>query len=468
MKIYNTLTRKLEDFKPIENKKVRFYHCGPTVYWVQHIGNLRAMVWADLIRRSLLHFGYQVTFVRNYTDVGHLVSDQDTGEDKMEKSVRREGLSPKAIADKYIGIFEKDTKDLNIIDPDFKPRATEYIKQMQDMITVLLQKGYAYITPMAVVFDVSKFANYNNLNRQNLQSNIKHAGKGNVDDPGKKHFADFNLWVFKKGTHENALQTWPSPWGEGFPGWHIECSVMAKVILGDTLDIHMGGIEHIPVHHTNEIAQSEAANGVPFVNYWLHNEHLNVNERKMAKSEGTGFTLDEIRNKNYDPIILRYFFLSSHYRSKQNFTWEALEGAHEAYMRLKDYISAFRRQGDRETLSQEKLHEIDQFRKDFNSSLANDFQVPAALATMWSMLKSNIPSRDKLDLMFEFDEVLGLKLDEIVDVPVSEDVVKLVEERENARHNKDFALADEYRKKIELKGYTIKDTEKGPEIKKII
>ncbi|MBI2641477.1 cysteine--tRNA ligase, partial [Candidatus Roizmanbacteria bacterium] len=327
MLLYNTLTRKHEEFKPIEQGKIRFYHCGPTVYWVQHIGNLRAMTWADLIRRSLTFLGYKVTFVRNYTDVGHLVSDQDEGEDKMEKGARREGLTPSQIADKYIKIFNEDTQKLNIIPPDHAPRATEFIQQMIEMIQVLLKKKHAYITEYAVYFDISTFKNYNELNRQKIDLNIAGAGKGKIEDPGKKHFSDFALWFFKKGAHKNALQTWPSPWGEGFPGWHIECSVMAKSLLGETIDIHMGGVEHIAVHHTNEIAQSESANGIAFVNYWLHNEHLNVESEKMAKSAGTSFTLSDIIKKGYDPLDLRYFYLNAHYRSKQNFTWESLSGA---------------------------------------------------------------------------------------------------------------------------------------------
>src|SRR3990167_600888 len=358
MKVYNTLSRSLEDFKPIVDKKVLFYHCGPTVYWVQHIGNLRAMVWADLIRRSFTYLGYDVKFVRNYTDVGHLTSDQDEGEDKMEKGAKREGLTPKEVADKYIDIFEHDTKALNILEPDFKPRASEYIKPMQEMIQTLLDRGFAYKTDLAVVYDVSKFPSYNKLNGQNLELNKPMAGKGKVEDPEKKHFADFNLWVFKKGPHKNALQTWPSPWGEGFPGWHIECSVMAKSLLGDTIDIHMGGVEHISVHHTNEIAQSETANGVTFVKYWLHNEHLKVEGGKMAKSAGTGLTLSDVIEKGFNPLDLRYFYLMAHYRSKQNFTWKALVSAQITFSKLREFVISLRKQTSRQQLSQEKLSQL--------------------------------------------------------------------------------------------------------------
>jgi cysteinyl-tRNA synthetase len=461
MKLYNTLTRTLEDFKPISDKKVLFYHCGPTVYWVQHIGNLRAMVWADLIRRSLIYLGHDVKFVRNYTDVGHLVSDEDSGEDKMEKGAKREGLTPQQIADKYIAIFEKDTQALNILDPDYKPRASQYVKQMQAMIQTLLDKGYAYKTSLAVVYDVSKFPDYNKLNKQNLELNKPMAGKGKVEDPEKKHFADFNLWVFKKGVHEKALQTWDSPWGEGFPGWHIECSVMAKELLGKTIDIHMGGVEHIPVHHTNEIAQSEAANGVRFVNYWLHNEHLNVDDTKMAKSLDTGFTLQQIIDKGFDPISLRYFFLSAHYRSKQNFTWEALEAADISLKKLRQIVLDLKSNESNGSNKSNESHLT------FSNALANDFQIPQALALTWDMLKSDLNSAEKLALLLDFDKVFGLNLADVIAEKIPEEIIKLTEERLQARKSGDFKKSDELRLQIESKGYQILDNEGSYKIKKI-
>jgi len=251
MKLFNTLTRKLETFQPIKAPRVTFYHCGPTVYWTQHIGNLRGMTMADLIRRTLIYFGYEVNFVRNYTDVGHLVSDADTGEDKMEKASRREQLAPDQIAKKYIDIFENDTRQLNILPPDQTPRASRHVPGMIAMIKTLLEKKHAYITDLAIYFDVSTFSRYNALNKQKPDLNIPGAGKGKVADSQKKHNADFALWFFKRGEHANAVQTWETPWGVGFPGWHIECSVMAEKFLGETIDIHMGGIEHISIHHTN-------------------------------------------------------------------------------------------------------------------------------------------------------------------------------------------------------------------------
>ncbi len=461
MKLYNTFSRKIEEFKPISDKKVLFYHCGPTVYWVQHIGNLRAMTWADFIRRSLIYLKYDVKFVRNYTDVGHLTSDQDSGVDKMEKGAKREGLTPQQIADKYIAIFEKDTKSLNIIEPNYKPRASQYIKEMQKMIQTLLDKKYAYITSLAVVYDVSKFPGYNKLNQQKILLNKQGAGKGMVEDPEKKHFADFNLWVFKKGIHKNALQTWTSPWGEGFPGWHIECSVMAKAILGETIDIHMGGVEHISIHHTNEIAQSEAANDKPFAHYWLHNEHLNVDNTKMAKSQGTGFTLKEIIEKGYEPLTLRYFYLSAHYRSKQNFTWEALVAAQSSLKKLKEIVL---------NLKSNKSHEspkTNEFRQRFLDALSNDFEIPQAVAVMWDMLKSDLSSQQKLELLFDFDKVFGLKLNETAEEKIPQEIVNLAEERKSTREKKDFQKSDDLRKKITSLGYSIEDIETGYKIRKI-
>lgn len=464
MRLYNTLTRQLEDFKPLEDKIVKFYHCGPTVYWIQHIGNLRAMTWADFIRRSLIYLGYEVKFVRNYTDVGHLTSDGDEGEDKMEKGARREGLTPKQIADKYIKIFEDDTSVLNILEPDYKPRASEYIKQMQDMIQILLDKGFAYITSLAVVYDVSKFEGYNKLNHQRLELNLKGAGKGKVEDPEKKHFSDFNLWVFKKDKHKNALQTWPSPWGEGFPGWHIECSVMAKIILGNTIDIHMGGVEHISVHHTNEIAQSEAANKTPFAHYWIHNEHLNVNDEKMAKSKDTGYTLKEIVNRGFDPLVLRYFFLSAHYRSKQNFTWEALKSAQETLNKLRDIVLNLKSQNNL-TLPISLKNNI--FRHRFNDALSNDFQIPQATAVMWEMLKSDIPDNEKYFLLMDFDKVFGLKLSEIVEEKIPKEIKELEDQRLQARKIGDYKKSDELRLQIKSKGYGTIDLKNGYKIKKL-
>jgi cysteinyl-tRNA synthetase len=470
LKIYNTLTRSQEEFVPIVQNKVSFYHCGPTVYWTQHIGNMRGMTMADLIRRSLDYLGYDVMFVRNYTDVGHLTGDNlgdaDTGEDRMEKASKREQLDPQTIAKKYVEIFEKDIKTLNIIEPDHKPVASAYISEMQEMVRVLLEKDYAYLTPKAVYFDVNKFPDYTKLNGQNLEKNITGEGKGDVGDPEKKNPYDFALWFFKTGVHKNALQYWPSIFnstevtnGEGFPGWHIECSAMSKALLGDTIDFHMGGIEHISIHHTNEIAQSEAANGVKFVNYWLHNEHLLIDGGKMSKSSGTAYTIEDIVAKDYDPIVLRYFFLNAHYRSKQNFTWEALEGSNQAYQRLKNQVSHI-------VNSQTGLGEVNNEYKDrFIRAIENDFNIPEALALLWELIKSDMNNDEKLATINDFDKVLGLKLTEVVKLHLTDEIQDLLEKRELARKLKNWTEADQIREQLESQyAVVVKDTPEGQRV----
>ncbi len=470
MQLYNTLSRKKEEFKPIKEGEVLFYQCGPTVYWTQHIGNLRASTLADFIYKSFLYNDYIVKFARNYTDVGHLVSDGDTGEDKMEKGVKREGLSPAEIANKYIKIFEDDNKDLNNTEPNFKPRATEYVKEMQDMVQVLVDKGFAYITPLAIYFDISKTKNYTKLSGQKLEENRSGAGTGEIEDPEKRNPADFAIWFFRAGTHENAIQYWPSPFtsplvenGNGFPGWHIECSAMSKALLGDTLDVHMGGIEHIPVHHTNEIAQSDSANGVALSNYWLHNEHLMVNSGKMSKSEGTAFSLAEIKEKGFNPLALRYFFLQAHYRSKQNFTWEALQAAQTGLDRLINNISSLGT----------VVGKIDEeFKNKFLNVISDDFNTPQALAIVQELLKSDISKEDKLATFYDFNKVLGLtrsyvlktetgkfelKGGEVKITLIPAEIQILLAERKLARENKDWKKADELRDQITALGFEVKD-----------
>ncbi|MEK7652858.1 MAG: cysteine--tRNA ligase [Patescibacteria group bacterium] len=478
LNVYNTLSRKKEEFKPLKGKTVSFYQCGPTVYWTQHIGNLRAMVLADLIVRSLDYLGYKVKFVRNYTDVGHLTSDRDEGEDKLEKAARQEKLSPKEIADKYIKIFESDTRDLNIIEPWRKPRATAYIKEMAKLVQALIDGGYAYATDLAIYFEVKKFKNYNKLSGQNLEKNITDAGKGEVSDPNKKSPLDFALWFFKAGVHQNALQTWKvkfkninQPVLEGFPGWHLECSAMSRKLLGDTLDIHMGGVEHIPVHHTNEIAQSEAASGKKFVDYWLHNEHLTVDGGKMAKSEGTSYSLADIKKKGYDPMVLRYFFLQAHYRSKQNFTWSALEGAKTALDSIKDkivethcYASKMSTETHVNASLQRRINE--EYRKKFLSAISDDFNIPQALAVVFEVIKADLPSGDKSATILDFDKVLGLGLDKIKPIKIPKEVEKLARERQKARVDKDFKKSDRLRDEIDKLGYVVEDEKDGYKLKK--
>jgi len=484
--LYNTLSRKKEEFKPIKKSRVLFYQCGPTVYWVQHLGNLRAAVLGDIIRRIFEYDGYKVKYVKNYTDVGHMASDEDEGEDKMDKGAKRENLSPEEIAQKYIKVYEDDARDLNIKNPTFAPLATEHIKEAQEMIAALLDKDFAYATPLAIYFDIFKFPNYTALSGQNLEKNIAGVGKGEITDPAKKNPHDFALWFFRAGTHADALQYWPSPFisplvknGDGFPGWHIECSAMAKKYLGETLDIHMGGIEHIPVHHTNEIAQSEAANGVKYVNYWLHNEHLLVNNEKMSKSTGTGFTLAEVKAKSFMPLSLRYLFLSANYRSKQNFTWESLEAAQNG---LNGIYNKLKELGDKKGAASSE------YKNKFSEFLNDDFNTPGALSVLQEVLKSDLSPKNKLATVLDFDKVLGLNFNEerhtlainvfdeikisgqvftiVYKGDVPEEIKKLAEKRQEARAEKNWPESDRLRKEIEKLGYQIKDTDNGAEIYK--
>lgn len=483
LRIFNTLSRSLEEFKPIIDGKVTFYHCGPTVYWTQHIGNLRGMTMADLIRRSLTYKGYEVIFARNYTDVGHLTSDEDEGEDKMEKGAKREGLSPDEIAEKYIKIFENDTRQLNIIDPDFRPRATEYVKQMIEITNKLLKDGYAYLTPRAVYFDVSKFPDYNKLNRQKIDKNRQGAGFGSVEDSDKKNPQDFALWFFRTGVHKNALQYWKSPFpspevedGYGFPGWHIECSAMATELLGKTIDLHMGGIEHIAVHHTNEIAQSECFTGKKFVNYWLHNEHLLIDNEKMSKSVGNVYNLADIVSKGYSPMDLRYLFLQSHYRSKQNFTFEALNAAKTSRLKIVNTLFKIKETNkiDISQITSSSTVSQNKYRLEFEKKLGEDFNIPAALSQVWEVLGDQmLTEKEKFELILDFDNVLGLNLaaslrqqnTEQIDTTIPNEVKDLLEARAKARDRKEWVESDRIRDLL-LAEFKIKveDTATGQKI----
>ena len=399
----------------------------------------------------------------NYTDVGHLVSDEDEGEDKIEKGAKKEGLSSSEIADKYIKIYEEDTKKLNILFPTTRCRATDYIQEMIDMVQVLIDKGFAYQTDLAIYFDVSKAQNYTELSGQKIEDLKLGAGTGDVLDFQKRNQNDFAIWFFKTGKHQKASQTWDTPWGEGFPGWHIECSAMAKKHLGDMIDLHMGGIEHIPIHHTNEIAQSESANGVKYVNYWLHNEHLGIDGTKMSKSLGNVVFVGDLKEKDFDPLVLRYFFLQAHYRSKQNFTWEALESAQNGLTHLNN---------QRVDLGDEIGEISKKFKQKFIEKISDDFNIPQAMAVVSKMLKSDLSNEDKLATVLDFDKVLGLDLEKqmklfnkIIDIKsLSTEIQNLVKEREMARAEKDWKKSDELRDKIEDKGYLIKDTESGIQV----
>jgi cysteinyl-tRNA synthetase len=459
IKLYNTLSREKEALQPLNPPEVTIYQCGPTVYWRQHLGNLRAAVMADLIVRSLSYLGYDPKFVRNYTDVGHLTSDGDVGEDKISKGAQREGLTPQAIADKYTQLFIDDVTALGILPATISPKATEHIDQMKEMIADLIDKGCAYATDLAVYFDVSKAKDYTKLSRQDLEKQITDAGHGEVSDPSKHHPADFALWFFKAGAHAGALQTWESPFtsalvadGQGFPGWHIECSAMAREYLGDTLDIHMGGIEHIPVHHTNEIAQSESVTSKPLSQFWLHYEHLLIDDRKISKSDGTAINLDDVIAKGFSARAVRYFLLQAHYRSKQNFSWEALTGAQQALANIEERLAQITVPAG--AISQKHQH-------DFVEALSDDINIPQALAVVWEVLKSELAPADKKATVLDCDRVLGLGLDQVTEAVIPDAVEQLANQRQQARVAKDWAEADRLRDEIEKHGFTVLDSDDG-------
>lgn len=474
MKLYNTLTKQKETFTPLSDKHVGMYQCGPTVYWTQHIGNMRAVVMADLIERSLMYCGYTVSLVRNYTDVGHLTGDNegdaDTGIDRMAKAAQREKTDPLTIANKYIHQYQQDVAALGTLAATVAPRATDHIPEMIAMVQILIDKGFAYTTPLAIYFDVSNKSDYTKLSGQDLEKNLVDAGHGDVSDSEKRNPADFALWFFKAGAHTQALQTWNSPFesplvknGEGFPGWHIECSAMSHKYLGPQFDIHMGGIEHIPIHHTNEIAQSESAFDVPMANIWMHNEHLLVDNKKMSKSEGTSYILDDIIEKGFSAIDLRYFFLQAHYRSKQNFTWEALTASHNALKNIYDRIVELR------TKVGMKEGFVDgSFIEKFKEKLADDINIPQALSVLHTLLKSDLPSETILVSAYSMDKVLGLNLEkyETTVVEIPDEVQKLLQQRTEARNKKDWHRSDELRNEISNLGFIVSDKDNEQKIEK--
>jgi cysteinyl-tRNA synthetase len=457
LKLYNTLTRQKEVFKPIKKKMVGLYTCGPTVYNYAHIGNLRTYIFEDILKRILLYNGYRVKHVMNITDVGHLVSDADTGEDKIEKAAQEAGQSPQEIADFYTKSFRRNLKDLNILEPNIWCKASEHIKEQIALIKKLEKKGFTYKIEDGIYFDTSKLKDYGKLAKLDI-SGLK-AGARIEMVPGKKNPTDFALWKFSP-KNKKRLQEWPSPWGVGFPGWHIECAAMSIKYLGIPFDIHCGGIDHIPVHHTNEIAEAEAAYGKKFVNYWLHGEFLLLDKEKMAKSAGTFITLDTLIEKGFNPLAFRYLCLTTHYRSQLNFSWESLEAAQNALNNLYQTISTYKApyKGPIE------------FENKFLEAINDDLDTPKALAIVWDLVKSPLPTSAKIDCLFSFDRVLGLRLcefwQEAKKIPKS--IIKLVEQREAARKKQDFKKADQLRIKIKEKGYLVEDTPQGPIIKKII
>ena len=459
MKLFNSLSRKVEEFVPINPPNVGMYTCGMTVYDYAHIGHGRKYVNDDILKRTLTFLAYKVKHVQNVTDVGHLVSDADEGDDKLEKGATKLGKTVWEVAEFFTNNFYESMDKLNIIRPDVIAKATDNIPEQIKLIEKIIERGYAYDTPEAVYFDVAKFKNYGSLFGQNLKEKKVAVRQEVKSGEHKKNPADFALWFKRVGHFKDHTMHWDSPWGDGFPGWHIECSAMSIKYLGNQFDIHTGGEDHISIHHPNEIAQSEAATGkVPFVKYWVHTAFLLVDGVKMSKSLGNFYTVDDVIKKGFDPISLRYFYLTAHYKKPLNFTWEALEGAQNSLNKLRSQVQSLKEESTRNVLSEEKQKKIDEYRTEFINAISNDLNTPEALAAVWSMLKSNIPSQDKYDLAISFDEILGLNLSTpIKEKKITSEIKKLLEKRENLRKEGKYEEADKIRDELVEKGYTVSD-----------
>ncbi|MEI6462142.1 MAG: cysteine--tRNA ligase [bacterium] len=481
LKIYNSATKYKQEFIPIIPFQVRMYNCGLTVYSYAQIGNLRAYTMADTIRRTLEFLGYDVKQVMNFTDVGHLtftdeekkkmgereINDSDKGLDRMEKAAKRDGKTAWEVADFYIKAAMEDFKDMNFKEPFKRPRATEYINEQIEMIKTLLDKGYAYITPSAIFFDTSKDTHYGELTGQNLNDKKIGVREAVEVDENKKNPSDFRLWQLDQKDHQ---MQWDSPWGKGFPGWHIECSAMSKALLGDTIDIHTGGIDNLPVHHVNETAQSEATNGVPFVNFWYHNEFLTVDGKKMSKSLGNVYSLKDIKDKGFDPMDLRYLYFLVNFRMKQNFTFEALEQARNARLKLLNFIHSMPNAQNDISEINEKDYALDPYMIKFKEAIEDSFNMPEAVAVVWEVVKSDASERDKARLLYSFDLVLGLRLFEenkVEDPGPTMKLEQLIRQRTEAKNNKDYKKADELREEAKELGYEIYDGKDGMGYRKI-
>jgi cysteinyl-tRNA synthetase len=464
MKLYNTLTRQKEKFIPINKDEVRIYSCGPTVYQYAHIGNLRTYVFMDILRRVLKYNGYKLKHVMNITDVGHLVSDADDGEDKMMKTAKAANKSPWEIAEYYTKVFMNDIAELNIGTPEIIAKATDHIDDMIDFVEKLVEKGYGYETSDGIYFDVMKFKGYGKLSRLDLEGQIAGARVGVNEE--KRHPADFALW--KKAPKEHIMQ-WPSPWGMGYPGWHIECSAMGRKYLGDEFDIHTGGVDHIPVHHENEIAQSEALLGKPAVHYWLHGEFLLVDNGKMSKSLGNTYTISDLKKNGINPLAYRYMCLNANYRSKLNFTWDGIKAAQVSLDRLMEGVLAHKKA---DVNAKVDASVIDGFKKEFDEALNDDLNIPKALGVVWNVARYSVKSVDLYDLLLKMDEILGLDFAKAADKPaetsaeLDPEVQALVDQRQQARKEKNWKLADEIRNKLSEMGYQIEDTPTGAKVVK--
>ncbi|MCL2082931.1 MAG: cysteine--tRNA ligase [Oscillospiraceae bacterium] len=461
MKLYNTLSRQKQDFIPRQNNVAGIYSCGPTVYNYAHIGNMRTYIFMDWLRRVLRFEGFGINHVMNITDVGHLVSDGDDGEDKMEKGAREQKLTPWQIAEKFTQAFMSDLDALNIEHPEIICKATDHIGEMIEFVQALCEKGYGYETSDGIYFDIGAFPGYGKLSRIDLEG--QRAGARVEINDEKRSPEDFALW--KKAPPEHIMQ-WPSPWGQGYPGWHIECSAMARKYLGPRFDIHTGGVDHIPVHHENEIAQSEGLLGHEPADIWLHGEFMLVNNGKMSKSLGNTYTISDLEMRGFSPMHFRYFCAGGHYRNKLNFTFESMEAAKTSYERLLTLIHSHKNGTD--CPDAEVLKKL---RAEMRDAIADDLNIPKAIGTLWTLCKSPCKSREIYDTVMEIDSVLGLRLDSEPALPEPEtpdaEIAQLIEQRQAARKNKNFAEADKIRGELRNRGIELTDTKDGVTWKRI-
>jgi cysteinyl-tRNA synthetase len=475
LKLYNTATKTIEEFKPISENKVGLYACGPTVYDFSHIGHLRKFTMDDILIRSLRYFKYDLNFVRNITDVGHLTSDGDTGEDKLEKGSKKYGKTVWDIAKEFTDHFHKSMKLIGNLSPDITAVVTDHIQEQLDLVLLLEKKGFTYVIENdGVYFDTSKFPEYGKMAGLNLEEQEEGARIGVVS--GKRNPADFALWKFER-EGENRQMSWKSPWAEkSFPGWHVECSALGLKYLGEQFDIHTGGIDHIPVHHTNEIAQAEAATGKsPFVNYWIHHNFLKVDGTKMSKSLGNFYTIDDVIEKGFHPLALRLLFLTAHYRSEMNFTWKNLAGAQKAYAKLISIVSKI----DKDELNEDLNSTAQEFLDKFVSSIANDLNTAEAVGVMWNVISdTTLSNSQKKQLLLEFNKVLALdfeRADEVleelskhlVSFEISDEIKELLDTRTKAREDKNYTESDRIRDLIFTKGYKILDYPDGQKLEKL-
>lgn len=464
------MTRQIEEFIPQEGNEVTMYSCGPTVYDYQHIGHMRRYVGDDLLVRILKLNDFSIKRVMNITDVGHLVSDSDEGEDKMEKGARKFGMSVWEIAKMFEKQFIESCEYLLIEKPTLLMHATDYIKDQIALVQILEEKGFTYLISDGIYFDTSKFPEYTRLSRQ--KEDALKAGARVEMTEGKKHATDFALWKFSPPDEKRQME-WESPWGIGFPGWHIECSAMSLEGLFKafddgkfiqervkTIDIHTGGIDHIAIHHTNEIAQAEAATDKEFVAYWVHHNFLQVNGEKMSKSLGNFYTVQDVIDKGYDPMALRYLYLQTHYRQGMNFTWESLDAAETALRRLRAETTKL----PLHKIASSTISPRNDVMAEFVEAVNDDMNMAKALAVVWELVKAPMDEKEKVETLIAMDNVLGLELFKKEEIVISDDVKVLVAERESARARKDYKASDKLRDEIHAFGYEIKDTPQGPQL----